>query len=56
MKKRIRKAIKNLKFAKREFIIFLIFFMFFLIIISKVFSYTVFNYDYYKDLADKQQI
>jgi cell division protein FtsI/penicillin-binding protein 2 len=56
MRKKIRKAIKNFKFAKREFIIFLVFFVFFLIIISKVFSYTVLNYNYYKDLADKQQI
>ena len=56
MRKKIRKAIKNLKFVRREFIIFLVFFVVFLIIISKVFSYTVLHYDYYKDLADKQQI
>lgn len=56
MRKKIHHAIKNLKFVKREVIIFATFFFVFLIIISKVFSYTVLNYDFYKDLADKQQI
>jgi len=56
MRKKIHNAVKNLKFVKREFIIFVVFFIAFLIIISKVFSYTVLNYDFYKDLADKQQI
>jgi len=56
MKKKIYNAISNLKFMKRELVIFLIFIFSFLIILSKVFSYTVFNYDYYKKLADKQQV
>ena len=56
MRKKITHALKNLKFVKRESIIFWIFFIAFLIIISKVFSYTVLNYEYYKELADKQQI
>lgn len=56
MRNKIHNAVKNLKFVKREFIIFVVFFVAFLIIISKVFSYTVLNYDFYKDLADKQQI
>lgn len=56
MKKRIRNALKNLKFVKREFLIFLLFFLAFLTILSKVFSYTVLNYEYYNKLAEKQQI
>ncbi len=56
MRKKITHALRNLKFVKRETIIFSVFFLAFLIIISKVFSYTVLNYDYYKELANKQQI
>ncbi|MDD3646198.1 MAG: penicillin-binding protein 2 [Candidatus Gracilibacteria bacterium] len=40
----------------REYIVFGFFIVFSLIIVSKVFSYTVLNYDFYKELADKQQI
>ncbi len=47
------KKIKNLK---REVIVFLFFILFFFIILSKVFSYTILNYEYYKKLADAQQI
>ena len=56
MRKKITHALRNLKFVKRESIIFWVFFIAFIIIISKVFSYTVLNYEYYKELADKQQI
>ena len=56
MRKKINNALKNLKFVKRELVVFIFFFVAFLIIISKIFSYTVLNYDYYKDLANKQQI
>ncbi len=56
MRKKIKHALRNLKFVKRETLIFWVFFLAFLIIISKVFSYTFLNYDYYKNLADKQQI
>jgi cell division protein FtsI/penicillin-binding protein 2 len=56
MRKKINNALKKLRFAKRELIVFLIFIVVFLVIISKVFSYTVFEYKYYKKLADKQQI
>ncbi len=40
----------------RVYYVFGFFIVFLLLIISKVFSYTVVNYDFYKDLADKQQI
>lgn len=40
----------------REYLVFGFFIIFSLIIFSKVFSYTVLNYDFYKELADKQQI
>jgi cell division protein FtsI/penicillin-binding protein 2 len=56
MQKRIKKIIKKIKFIKREVIIFLLFLLAYFIILSKVFSYTVLHYDYYKDLANKQQI
>ena len=56
MRKKINNAIKKMKFLRRELVVFLIFILAFLVIISKVFSYTVLHYDYYKDLADKQQI
>jgi len=56
LRKKIKHALRNLKFVKREAVIFWMFFLAFLIIISKVFSYTVLNYDYYKNLALKQQI
>ncbi len=56
MKFKINNLLKNPKLQKRELIVFLFFFLFFLIIISKVFSYTVLDYEYYKNLADKQQI
>lgn len=56
MIKKINNTLRNLKFMKRELIVFIIFLIAFLIIISRVFSYTVLDYNYYKDLADKQQI
>jgi cell division protein FtsI/penicillin-binding protein 2 len=37
-------------------IIFGLFILIFAITILKVFSYTVFEYDFYKNLANKQQI
>nr|MDD3720282.1 penicillin-binding transpeptidase domain-containing protein [Candidatus Gracilibacteria bacterium] len=40
----------------REYYVLGFFVLFSLLIISKVFSYTVLNYDYYKKLADKQQL
>jgi hypothetical protein len=40
----------------RQYYVFGFFVLFLFIIISKVFSYTVLNYDFYKSLADKQQI
>lgn len=40
----------------REYIMLAFFVIFSLFIISKVFSYTVLNHDYYKWLADKQQL
>ena len=43
------------KFSRIHFIIWF-FVLFFLYIIIKIFSYTVLNYDFYKALADKQQI
>jgi len=40
----------------KENIIFILFIFFAFIIVIKTFSYTVLNYTYYKELADKQQI
>ncbi len=40
----------------KHYYIFGFFVIFFLLIVWKVFSYTVLNYDFYKALADKQQI
>lgn len=40
----------------REYFLFIFFVFLTLIIIVKVFSYTVINYEYYKQLADKQQL
>ncbi|MCH2188428.1 penicillin-binding protein 2 [Candidatus Gracilibacteria bacterium] len=42
--------------SDRSTLIGIFFLLFFLIIAVKMFSYTVSNYDFYKDLADKQQI
>lgn len=39
----------------RHYFVFWFFIIFFFFIIWKVFSYTVLNYDFYKNLADKQQ-
>ena len=44
-----------LQYDKKNIII-AFFWLFFLLIISKMLSYTVFDYKFYKDLADKQQI
>lgn len=52
----IDKIIKKLNNLTRENIIFIIFIFWVIIIISKTFSYTVLNHDFYKSLADKQQI
>ena len=51
--KKIKKIYKNFD---RTYIIALFFIFFSLSIIWKMFSYTVINYDFYKKLADKQQI
>lgn len=40
----------------REYFVFGFFFLFFFAIISKTFSYTVINYDFYAGLAYKQQV
>lgn len=40
----------------RHYFIFGFFVLFFLYIVWNVFSYTVLNYDFYKSMADKQQI
>ena len=40
----------------RHYFIFGLFFVSFCIIISKVFSYTIIDHDFYKEIADKQQI
>ena len=40
----------------KHYFIFGFFFLFFLIIIFKTFSYTFLNYDFYSDLAYKQQV
>jgi len=53
MLKKIRKFFKKLS---REQIIFTFFILWGLIIMFKVFSYTILNYEFYKKLADKQQI
>ncbi len=50
------KITKFLKKIPRNHIIFLFFIIWAFIIMSKVFSYTIVNYDFYKSLADKQQI
>jgi len=47
---------KFLKKIPRTHIVFLFFIAWAFIIMSKVFSYTIINYDFYKSLADKQQI
>ncbi|MDD4151992.1 MAG: penicillin-binding transpeptidase domain-containing protein, partial [Candidatus Gracilibacteria bacterium] len=39
----------------REYFVFIFFFIFAVVIISKVFDYTVSKYSFYKDLADRQQ-
>ncbi len=51
--KRIKKFFRK---TPREYIIFGFFIFWALIIIFKVFSYTIINYHYYKKLANKQQI
>jgi cell division protein FtsI/penicillin-binding protein 2 len=56
MRRKIKNAINKMRFIKRELIVFLVFLLAFFVIISKVFSYTVLHYDYYKALADKQQM
>jgi len=43
------------KYPRHYFIFGLLFFAF-IIIIIKVFSYTVLDHDFYKEIADKQQI
>jgi len=40
----------------RHYFIFGLFFVSFCIIISKVFTYTIIDHDFYKEIADKQQI
>jgi len=40
----------------RHYFIFGLFFVFFLVIIVKVFTYTILDHDFYKKIADKQQI
>jgi cell division protein FtsI/penicillin-binding protein 2 len=52
----IKKVKRFLKRLTREQIVFWFFILWALIIMSKVFSYTILNYDFYKELADKQQI
>lgn len=54
--KLLDKYLKKLDEYPRINIVFGFFILFFAIIISKVFSYTVTDYNFYKDLADKQQI
>jgi len=49
----IRKIIRNFS---RDHVIIAFFTIFGLVIIWKMFSYTVINYDFYRNLADKQQI
>ncbi len=56
MRKNIEEQLKNILLLKREIFVFWFFLISFFIIITKVFSYTVLDYEYYKDLADKQQI
>jgi cell division protein FtsI/penicillin-binding protein 2 len=48
--------LKKIDNYPRYYYVFWFFIMCFFIIISSVFSYTVKNYDFYKQLADKQQI
>lgn len=40
----------------RHYFIFVLFFVAFLMIISKVFSYTIIDHEFYQGIADKQQI
>ena len=56
MRKKINNVLKKTKFIKRELMVFFVFLLFFIILLVKVFSYTVLHYDYYKNLANKQQI
>lgn len=56
MIQKIKYTLKNLKFIKRETIVFFVFFLWFIILILSVFYYTVFEHKYYKALADNQQI
>jgi len=53
MLKKIRKFFRKLP---REYIVFWFFVIWAFITVSKVFSYTILNYDFYKNLANKQQI
>lgn len=55
--KKIRKKIDNFIFRWNKInTIYLFFLLFFAVIIWKMFSYTVLNVDFYKNLADSQQI
>lgn len=51
--KRIRNQLNS---CNKVHVIALFFFLFAIVIIWKMFSYTVFNYSFYSELADKQQI
>ncbi len=55
-KKYIDKFFRIFDKYPREYFVLGFFILFSFIIISKVFSYTVLNYDFYKKLADKQQL
>ncbi len=52
----IKKLKRFFNHIPREYIVFFLFIFWGIILISKVFSYTVLDYKYYKTLADKQQI
>ncbi len=52
----LEKFLKFFDMYKREYYFFAFFCVFAFFIILKVFSYTVLNNDYYKKLADKQQL
>ena len=55
-KKTIDRFFKIFDCYPKHYFIFGFFLLFFLIIIFKAFSYTVLNYDFYSDLAYKQQV
>ena len=52
----IDKIIYKLNKYEKKKLILIFFILFWLLLVTKLFSYTVFNFVFYKDLADNQQI